>query len=124
MINVDIDGEFYRNDILRLLQIIGFYRHEVKRTESGMVNEYKYYSPLLSEKHYTMVTYQSHKSNDVDFRLYVHTNKNGAYCSSPFQISTYSKHNRILILKSLTNIFEKELICYTRENKLKELLCE
>ena len=130
MINIDIKSKTYIEDILGLLKIIGFYEHEEKRTESGIIKEYRYDSPLLYEKHYRMVTFTYHNSiediykrTSTEFRLYVNTNKNGAFCESPFQLSTHIEENRKLILEKLIHRFENELTCYNRSKKL-DLLCE
>ena len=122
---IDINSETYIEDIIELLKIIGFYEHEEKRTESGIIKEYKYHSSLLSEKHYRMITFTYHSSIEdiytrtvTEFRLYVNANKNGAFCESPFQLSTHIEENRKLILEKLNSRFVNELTCYNRAKKL------
>lgn len=128
---ININSETYIEDILELLKIIGFYEYDEKITESGIIKEYKYHSPLLSEKHYRMITFTYHSSIEdiytrtvTEFRLYVNANKNGAFCESPFQISTGSEGNRKLILEKLNSRFVNELTCFDRAKKLEDLLCE
>ena len=125
MINIDINSETYIEDIIELLKIIGFYEHEEKRTDYGIIKEYRYDSPLLYEKQYRMITFTYHKSiediykrTSTEFRLYVNTNKNGAYYESPFQLSTHIEENRKLILEKLNSRFVNELTCYNRAKKL------
>lgn len=124
MINIDINSKTFTNDVLRLLEIIGFYFVDASRTDSGLIKDYRYNSPHLSEKHYSLRTFQYHTKHDVEFRLYINANKNGAYCESPFAISTYTEDNRKFILNSLNSLFSNELTSYKREKKLKDLLCE
>ena len=128
---ININSETYIEDILELLKIIGFYEYDEKITESGIIKEYKYHSSLLSEKHYRMITFTYHSSIEdiytrtvTEFRLYVNANKNGAFCESPFQISTGSEGNRKLILEKLNSRFVNELTCFDRAKKLEDLLCE
>ena len=125
MINIDINSETYIEDIIELLKIIGFYEHEEKRTDYGIIKVYRYDSPLLYEKQYRMITFTYHKSiediykrTSTEFRLYVNTNKNGAYYESPFQLSTHIEENRKLILEKLNSRFVNELTCYNRAKKL------
>lgn len=97
---------------------IGTEKKNIDKDNSNDYNicdRYEYYSPHLSESHYTLIVYKytrglnNIKDAIVDFRLYIHANSNGRYIYSPFQCSTHSEHNRVHIKNVMNNHFHFEL---------------
>lgn len=75
-------------------QKIGFSFHKVRRTEVGVIFEFKNYPEYLKDSHYTLVIFSYLQENldrmyKTEYRLYEHSNEDGRYIKSPFQCSHY-----------------------------------
>ena len=113
--------------LIQMMDEIGFKEDKKSETTAGYITEYKYYCPLLNDKHYTMVVFRNKSYTidmdrnplykSVDYRLYIHRNIDGIYHSSPFQISINSEWNRNYIKSQMERIF----IDVARNRKLEEL---
>ena len=113
----------FENYLLELMDEIGFIEGEKRETTVGYITEYKYYCPYLKDKHYTVVVFKNkiyttdmnHKS--IEYRLYIHRNIDGGFCSSPFQTNINSVWNRNYIKKNMEEIFTDVI----RNRKLEEI---
>lgn len=109
-------------EIVELFESVGFSFHvrsESSETTIVVIEEYKYYPHYLKNTHYSILFVTYKKSNNIDYRLYVHKNEDFSFVSSPFQTSQFEKYalddfhlmfkNELLRnhrLKTLTNILE------------------
>lgn len=99
---------------------IGFNLIKTNKTHLGEGFEYKYYSPYLVDKHFTLVLFKRYSGSTGDFRLYIHHNKDGSYNQSPFQC--HYESNKIYLNNKFDEIFHIELKVIKREKILKEIL--
>ena len=105
--------------ILERFLSIGFRFHSYTEPGAGKAYEYKYYPDYMSDTHYTLIVFKhyKYKSDNNDWRLYIHNNSDVSYVESPMQISDYTDSNRNYINNKIDEIFQSEM----RDNKLKEL---
>ena len=88
---------------------MGFKFHSYDEPGAGKAYEYKYYPDYMSDTHYTLIVFKHYKSDNNDWRLYIHNNSDGSYVESPMQISDYTDSNRNYINNKIGEIFQSEM---------------
>lgn len=95
---------------------IGFILDETSvkdKTLSKPCREYKYRPDYMPNSHYTLVIF-----NNRGFRLYIHSNKDGSFIKSIFDITLYISSDVQYLTNGLNKEFSKEI----RQLKIKKLL--
>lgn len=116
-----------RNQIFKQFKSVGFQFVSFKSFGKNKCLEYKYYPKYFKDKHYTLIIFLSrlqfmdysdkYDITDIEFRLYIHSNKNdllNSLCQLPDSTDYYKN-----LLNELINTYFKNEI---REQKFKKIL--